>query len=57
MNVFNEIIELKEEYIDTTNTSEFNQKALNIMIDNNIITKENAKKLIDSGKIKDIKLD
>lgn len=54
LDVFNEIIDLKDEYESTTNVDEFNQKALNIMIDNGIITKENAKNLIDKGKVKGI---
>lgn len=54
ISVFNEIIELKEEYENTNNVKEFNQKALNIMIEKDVITKENAQKLIDKGKIKDV---
>lgn len=57
LEVFNEIIELKEEYETTTNVVEFNQKALNIMIKNNVITKENAQNLIDKGKIKGITIE
>lgn len=57
LSVFNEIFELKEEYENTSNVDEFNKKALNIMIDKKVITKENAKKLIDKGKIKNITLD
>lgn len=54
LSVFNEIIELKEEYNTTTNVADFNQKALNIMIDKKIVTKENVKKLIEKGKIKGV---
>ncbi len=54
--VFKEINDLKEEYENTNNIDEFNSKALKAMIDNNIITYENAKKLIDSGKIKGVTL-
>lgn len=54
LEVFNGIIELKEEYSATTNVGEFNQKALNIMVDKKVITKENVKKLIEKGKIKGI---
>ena len=54
--VFDEIMSLKEEYKNTNNVKEFNQKALNIMIENNVITKENANELIKSGKIKDVEL-
>ena len=51
---FNEIIELKNEYESSDNVIEFNQKALNIMIEKKVITKENAQKLIDKGKIKNV---
>lgn len=51
LSVFNEIAKLKEEYQNTSNVKEFNQKALNIMIDNGVITKDNAQGLIDKGKI------
>jgi len=54
LKVFNEVGELSKEYENTDNVKEFNQKALNIMIENSIITKENALKLIESGKIKDL---
>lgn len=56
LEVFNEIIELKEEYDTTNNVKEFNEKALEAMIENGVITRENAQKLIDKGKIKDIEL-
>jgi len=52
--VFNEIFELKKEYENTTNVKKFNQKALDIMIEKGIITKENVKILIDKGKIKGV---
>ena len=54
LNVFNEVGELSKEYENTDNVKEFNQKALNIMIENGVITKENALKLIESGKIKNL---
>lgn len=54
IDTFNEIIELKDEYSNTENTKEFNQKALNIMIDKKIISRDNAKKLIKSGKLKNV---
>jgi len=47
LSVFNEIMDLKEEYETTNNVGEFNQKALNIMIDKGVITKENAKNLVN----------
>ena len=57
LTVFNEVAKLKEEYETTNNVGEFNQKTLNLMIDNNVITKENAQKLIDKGKIKDVTIE
>lgn len=57
LEVFNQIIELKDEYATTTNVNKFNQKALNIMIDNNVITKENAQNLINKGKIKGVSIE
>ena len=57
LDVFNEVINLKDEYETTTNVVEYNQKTLNIMIKNNVITKENAQKLIDKGKIKGVIID
>lgn len=52
--VFNEVSALSKEYENTDNVTEFNQKALNIMIDNGVITKENAQNLIDKGKLKNL---
>ena len=52
--IFNEIIELKKEYENTTDVNKFNQKALNLMIEKEIITRENVKILIKKGKIKNI---
>lgn len=52
--VFNEVIELKEDYETTTDVGKFNQNALDIMIEKGIITKENAQNLLDKGKIKDV---
>ncbi len=57
LDTFNEIMDLKKEYESTNNMTEFNQRALNIMIEKGIITKENAKVLIEKGKIKDIILE
>lgn len=54
LDVFNEIKDLKEEYETTNNMNEFNQKALNVMIEKGIITRENAQNLIDKGKIKNV---
>ena len=52
--VIDEISSLKKEYDSTTNVGEYNQKVLNLMIDNGVITKENAQNLINNGKIKDV---
>lgn len=52
--VIEEISKLKEEYENTDDVKEFNQKTLNLMIDNGVITNDNAQKLIDSGKIKNV---
>ena len=55
-NVVSKVIELKEKYENTDNVREFNQEALDIMIENNVITKENVQKLIDKGKIKGLSI-
>lgn len=55
--VFTEIIDLKEEYENTNNVDEYNQKVLNIMIDKNVITEDNAQRLIDKGKIKNVTIE
>lgn len=52
--VFNEVSALSKEYENTDNVTEFNQKTLNIMIENGVITKENAQNLIDKGKLKNL---
>lgn len=57
LNTFEEIIALKDEYKMANNVNEFNQKTLNLMIENNIITRENAEELINSGKIKGVNLE
>ncbi len=57
LSVFNDIYELKDEYVNTDNVQEFNQKALNLMIDNGIITKDNAQSIIDKGKISGVVID
>ena len=57
LDVFNEIGTLANEYENTNNVDEFNQKALNIMIDSGVITKENAQKLIDKEKIKGVTIE
>ena len=52
LNIYNEIKDLKKEYKNEDNNEEYNSKILNIMIEKNIITKENVNKLIEQGKIK-----
>lgn len=54
LDVFNEVIELKDEFKTTTNMKEYNQRTLNTMIDKGIITRENVIELINKGKIKGI---
>ena len=54
LDVFNQVKDLAKEYENTNNVDEFNQKALNVMIENEVITRENAQKLIDKGKIKGV---
>lgn len=57
LTIFNDIAELKEEYENTNNVNEYNQKVLNLMIDSGVITKDNAQKLIDKGKIKGVTIE
>ena len=54
---FNQVVELKEEYDTTTNVGKYYQKTLNIMIDSGVITEENAKRLIEKGKIKGVTIE
>ena len=56
LSTYNEIIELKEEYKNTNNLDEYNNKVVKKMIENKIITEDNVQKLIDKGKIKNVKL-
>lgn len=56
LKTFDEIVELKDEYDNTNNIDEFNNKVIRKMIDNKVITEDNVQKLIDSGKIKNVKL-
>lgn len=53
LEVFNEIVELKEEYETTNNVDDFNKKALKKMIEKGVVTEENVKALIKKGKIKE----
>lgn len=57
LSIFNQVVELKQEYNTTTNVGEYNQKALNIMIDSGVITEENVKKLIEKEKVKGITIE
>lgn len=54
LSTFNEIVKLKDEYEETNNMKEYNQRVLNLMIEKKVITKENALELIKKGKIKDV---
>lgn len=54
LDVFNEVIELKDEYPVVEDKLEFNQKILDILIKDKVITKENAELLIKQGKLKDL---
>lgn len=54
LRVYDQIMDLRDEYKDSDDRTEFNQKALDIMIENKIITKDNAQILIDKGKLKGI---
>ena len=56
LETFEEIVELKKEYKNTNNLDEFNSNVINKMIEKKVITEDNVKKLIDSGKIKNVKL-
>lgn len=47
-----EITSIARDYEDTKNKEEFNEKAINILLKYNVITKENLQILIDNGKIK-----
>lgn len=51
LNIFNDIVILSEEYNNTNNMDEFNQKVVDKMLENKIITEENLQILIDKGKI------
>lgn len=57
LSVFDEIIELKDEYTNTNDINSFNQKVLDNMIEKGIITKENAIELIKSGKINNVTIE
>ncbi len=54
--VFNEFSELADKYKKKKNTDDFNQEALNLLIKYKAITKENAKELINNGKLKNLKV-
>lgn len=52
--VFNEISNLIDEYKEKDNKKEFNQEALDLLIKYKAITRDNAKSLVDNGKIKGV---
>lgn len=52
--IFEEFSNLVDEYKDKDNKNEFNQEALDLLIKYKAITRENAKSLVDSGKIKGV---
>lgn len=54
--VFDEISDLIDKYKDNDEKNEFNQEALDLLIKYKAITKNNAKELIDSGKLKGVKV-
>lgn len=54
--VFNEFSNLIKDYKKNDKPKEFNQKALDLLIKYKAITKENAQNLIDSGKLKGLKV-
>ena len=54
LTTFNDVVELKNEYPVIEDKTEFNQKILDLLIKDKIITKENAKLLIEQGKLKDM---
>lgn len=51
LTVFNEIIELKNEYKDKKNNQELNKKIIDLLVEHEYITEENINWLIDSGKL------
>lgn len=51
LSTFNEVIELKDKYKVVEDKLDFNQQVLNILIKDKIITKENAKLLIEQKKL------
>ena len=51
LEAFNDIVELKDDY-ESTEKEEFNNKAIKILLDHKVITKENLDLLIKKNKIK-----
>lgn len=49
---FEEITSIARDYEDTKDKTEFNDKAIDILLKYNVITKDNLQILIDNGKIK-----
>ena len=54
--VYDEFEKLVEDYKNKDNKEEFNQEALDLLIKYKTITKDNAKDLIESGKLKGLKV-
>ena len=54
--VFNEVSDLINNYKKKDNQNEFNQEVLDLLIKYKTITKDNAEKLIESGKLKGVKV-
>ena len=51
LNVFNEVIEIKDKYPVVEDKQAFNQEILDVLIKDKIITKDNAQMLIDNKKL------
>jgi len=54
LNSVDEITAMAREYEDTKDKDEFNNKAMDILLKYNVISKDNLQILIDNGKIKSI---
>jgi len=50
--IFNEMVDFKNEYKNSSDMKEYNKKVINRMLDNNIITEENLQKLVSQKKVK-----
>lgn len=54
LKIYTEFSDLIDKYKDKNNNKEFNQEALDLLIKYKAITKDNAKDLIKSGKLKNV---